>query len=560
MSGHQYGRTLQPPGGKSLVNSATARQEKNEAIQAALINLGKLLKTVRYYPASHPALKAAAGDALQLFKPLLQNGNLVLTVRKEGFFCDQEQLAPELAILKNLAFFFFARLVHRILVLPELSTSDLSAFARCVILEPEEIQKAGGLQELLLQAHVSSIWLNEVDLAKIQAYRAQLAAEGGGEALDDSSTDGFGDGSDPQETPGPAPAETVPGDNLSLESLLADQLNLDQLIDQLTRERSDQRYRLLAAKLPSRVREQMTEAGLFRVLNAILLMNRLAADQSLSVSRRRDTLSTLQRLSEEDILTYLIDALCSKNLSVKQRSGLNQTLTALKEKAILALMNRLTEEEDAQARRHLGEALIHQGDEALPVLFEALSDRRWYVTRNAIAILGRIRNPQAAVHIRLYLGHKDLRVRREVVRALTRIGGTIAVKSLLQLVETRDKELCFQAFLALGIMKNPEAVPTLVKFLQAPDMLMKRVELKKGAIRALGAIGSPEATPCLEQLLIKRRLWQRGRYNTLRSYAALALGQIGSASSVAILQAAMDDRSKKVVRAASQALRLIQEE
>lgn len=533
--------------------------DKFDAIQAALINLGKLLKTVRYYPAGHPALKAAGGEALQLFQPLLKNGNLVLTIRKDGFFCDQDPVAPELPILKNLAFFFFARLVHRILVLPDISAYDLSAFARSVILEPEEIQKSGGLQEMLLQAHVNGIWLNEVDLAKIQSYRQQLAAQGSGGLLDDSQEEGFGDESDPEEIRDPATTEIAAGDGNTLENLLIDQLDLDRLIDQLAREKSDQRYRLLVAKLPTKVREQLTEAGLTRVIDAILLMDRLAAEHSLSVARRHDSLAALQQLSGEEILTFLTGALCSKTLSAKQRSAVTEALTALKEKAILALMKRLAEEGDAQARRNLSEALIYQGAEALPILIEALADSRWFVIRNSIVILGRIRDPRAAAHIRPYLGHKDLRVRREVVRALARIGGTIAVKSLLQLVEARDKELCLQAFLSLGIMKDASAVPALVNFLQSPDFLMKQVELKKGAIRALGAIGSPEASPCLEHLLKKRRLWKRDRYDSLRCCAALALGQIGSEGSVAILEAATDDRSRKVVRAASQALRLVRE-
>jgi HEAT repeat protein len=260
-----------------------------------------------------------------------------------------------------------------------------------------------------------------------------------------------------------------------------------------------------------------------------------------------------------NILAFLTGALCSNTLSAKQRDAVTKALTVHKEKAILALMKRLAEEGDAQARRYLSEALTDQGAEALPVLIEALTDNRWFVIRNAIVIMGRIRDPRAAAHIRPFLGHKDLRIRREVVRSLARIGGAIAVKSLLQLVEARDRELCLQAFLSLGIMKDPSAVPALVKFVQTPDFFMKLVELKKGAIRALGAIGSPEATPCLEHLLNKKQLWKRDLYNSLRSCAALALGQIGSENSVAILETATGDRSKKVVRAANQAVRMIRQ-
>ncbi len=531
--------------------------EKCNIILPALINLGKLLKTVRYYPAAHPALKAASNETLRLFSPLLQDGNLIITIRKDGFFVDQEPISPDLPVLKNLAFFFFARLVHRILILPDLSAQDLCAFARAVSLEPEEIQKAGGLQEVLLQAHVSGIWSNEVDLTKINAIREQMTAKGMGETSG-AEVEGYIETHSNEavhELAGATPSS--PPD--SLEELLVENLQLEELLDQLSSEKSDIRYNLLIAKVPPKVNEQLHEGGLANVIRAISLMDQMASDSSLSMTRRRNALGTLQKLGTDDILNFLASYLCSKKQPVELRLSIGETFAALKEKAILFLINRMAEEEEAQARRYLSEALIRQGPQALPALIEALADKRWYVTRNVIIIIGKIQDTRASGHLRPYLDHKELRVRREAVRALARIGGSTAVKSLLQVAESAEEELRLQAFLALGAMKDTTAVPVLINFIQSADLMMRRTELKKAAIKALGSIGVPEAEPCLSRLLKKRRIWKKARFNGLRSCAALALGNIGGENARSALEAAAADNSIRVARAATQALNHIQQ-
>ena len=50
-------------------------------------------------------------------------------------------------------------------------------------------------------------------------------------------------------------------------------------------------------------------------------------------------------------------------------------------------------------------------------------------------------------------------------------------------------------------MKNPAAVPTLLRIVEQPDPWVKLSEVKKEAIRALGEIGSAEAIPALLAIL-----------------------------------------------------------
>ncbi|MEZ4598501.1 MAG: HEAT repeat domain-containing protein [Syntrophotaleaceae bacterium] len=529
------------------------RPDKYDTVMAALIHLSKLLQTVRYYPSTHPVLKAASSETLQLFKPLLLESSLTLTVRKDGFLIGQTPIGKDLPVLKNLAFSFFARLVYRILILPDLTAGDLSAFARSIALSPAEIQKAGGLQELLLNAQVTSIWLNEVDLAQIQAIRDRVAEQSIGAI--DGQEENVNPGRDEADMMQESAADPngMPSQD-TLEELLSANLDLDRLLDQLEREPSDQRFILLAGKVPAKVREQLHAKGLPSVIRAIQYMKKLGAAPSISVERRREALTILQKLATIDILEFLTACLCARELPTKIRDSIIEALSALKEKATLFLIGRLASEENAQFRRHLSEALIRQGNEALPALVEALSDSRWYVVRNIILVLGKIQDPRVAAHIRPFVDHKEPRVAKEAVRALSRMGGPIAVKSLLHAIETADQEIRIQAFLALGVMKDPSAVRPLIRFVKSFDPFLKRVELKKTAIKALGAIGSREAEPFLQHLLKQRSLWRKARFDNLRCYAALALGQLGGESSIPFLENAAADSSKQVARAAQQAL------
>lgn len=222
--------------------------------------------------------------------------------------------------------------------------------------------------------------------------------------------------------------------------------------------------------------------------------------------------------------------------------------------AAVALVNRLANEDNSQVRKLLSEALVKFGNCAVPALVERLADNRWYITRNAVAILGRIANRKTAIHVRPYLDHRDYRVRREAVRSLGRIGGPVALKGLLPLIDNRDRELCPLAIVALGAMKNEAAVDPLLKLLSSFDPLLKSFDLKKGAIKALGAIGSPLAAPRLIKVLKGKRLWKQKHYDKLRSSAAQALGNIATEDSLRALETATQDSSPLVAHVAREAL------
>ncbi|OEU53239.1 MAG: hypothetical protein BA871_03135 [Desulfuromonadales bacterium C00003096] len=534
-------------------HNPAAKLDRQDQVAAALIGIGKLFKGVRFYPPGHPALESACKETHSLLAPLLRQGNLILTIRKTGFYLQEEPVGSDLPVLRDLAFYFFARLVHRLLFLPDLTARDLEVFARCAIGEPADIQRAGGLQELLLQQHVTGLFLNEIDLQTVQARREEILVEQG---LDPEQLD-----KNPFESPPPPPAVDDTDNTLSpevlLENLTAAQFDPLELLRQLEGENSDKRYHLLCQKLATILPEHLHETELTTPRKALLLLARHSAEKSRSNSQRRSCLEALDQLGSPELLQFFTNALCDKHQNSAGRDNIIEALTVLQEKAAVALVRKLASENNSQVRKLLSEALIKLGNCAAPALVERLSDSRWYIARNAVAILGRIANRKTAIHIRPYLDHRDYRVRREAVRALGRIGGPVALKGLQQLIDHRDRELCPLALIALGAMQNEAAVDPLLRLLGSFDPLLKSVDLKRGAIKALGAIGAPQAAPPLIKFLKRKRFWKRNNFNKLRSCAAQALGKIATEDSLAALETASTDSSPLVAHVAREALKKI---
>lgn len=519
-------------------------QEKRKILESSLKGLIKLIKAVGFYPAAHPALKTAAEEALAGFSPLLQDGSaLRLLVRKEGFFLDEMPVAPENPILKKLSAFLFSRRIQRLTILPDLSSRDLRAFAGCLILDASKLLKLGGIQEALQKALISTLWVNEVDMEKIQARKEELEAEkdrmfGQGDA--DSTETLLGD---------PAEQERQATDNPTEER------GLKQVLTDLQLERSDQRYQQLLQELVPLIPPNLKDSSRLLVLQGVVLLCRNASSQQKSEVRREHSRHALKQILTDSFLDFLLSLLCNRDLTKESRDQLSRVLVFLGGNVARRLMERLAEERDAQARKLLADALIHQDAAAVPVLIEYLTDDRWYVVRNAVAILGELRAQSALAHFQPLLGHLDVRVRREAIRALTRIGGNEAVDILLRIVDRGDPDLRPHALLSLGAMKNPAAVPTLLQIVEKPDPWVKMGEVKKEAIRALGEIGSTEAIPALTTLLKRRKFWGRARFDELRAAAAISLGDIGHANAVEALKTAAEDRSSPVARAAGQALK-----
>lgn len=522
-------------------------------LHAALTKLIKLIKAIRFYPAEHPTLKQVSEETLEAFQSLLQNGNLAISVRKDRILHDDNAYGQDHAIIRSLAHFLFARRIQQLLFLPELTARDLIVFCRNVTLKPSNIQDKGGLQELLFADQTTAIWINELDLSVIRAAKQRIENRDeiyvGSDTQPHDATTGT---EQIKQLEGVATETTA---ELSMDEQLNDLLTLEQILTQLPREASDRRFKQLLDRLPKRLYQHLDEQHLTLVLQTFRILASLFGNRKLSKSRRGEVIQCLNQLSRQDVLDFLIYALCTRGVPRPLREQSMQTLVFLRDKTVRPLIYRLAGEKNAFARKLLSTTLAKLGPAAIPDLVLALQDERWYMVRNVVVILGQIGESRTAGHLHPLLWHEDLRIARETIRALARLGGDQAVKSLLQLVDSGHSELYPQAIIALGIMRNPAAVPSLVKIIKSRDPFMKKTELKISAIKALGRIGAPEAAKELERMAKRRTLWGRARQASVRIQAIAALGQIGSPSSKSVLESLTHERDQRIAQSASRTMK-----
>lgn len=508
--------------------------EQQHQIATALTGLVKQIKALRYYPPRHPALQAAAEESLKGFLPLLRDGrHLSLTVRKEEFLLDEKPLAKTHQVVSQLATFCFARRIQYLTVLSDLSAADLHRFVRSLILDPQEIHARGGIQAVLERARVTTVWVNVQDLDTILERRKKLEEQ-------------------PPEEDGASPQGETRAAKLTPAQQQA--LDLEKLLKLLENEADDQRFRIRLQELIPLLRLNLSPDNRLLILRAMMLLCRNATGQKVSEVRRAHALNALGQLATDEMTDYLVAALLDRENDESSRKALINVLVFLSDKVVRRLMILLTEETVAGNRKILSDLMVRAGATAVPVLQEHLFDDRWYVVRNAIAILGEIRNQDSLPHLTPLLEHKDIRVRRETIRALTKIGGQRAVSILLQAAESDDQELRRQALLSLGAIRAASAIPTLIKLLEQSGWNRRTVDIKKDAIRALGEIRSSEAVAPLTRILARRTLFNRALNDELRVAAAVALGEIGDESARTELENATRDRSSTVARAAVQAL------
>lgn len=124
-----------------------------------------------------------------------------------------------------------------------------------------------------------------------------------------------------------------------------------------------------------------------------------------------------------------------------------------------------------------------------------LSDEKWYVIRNSIYILGQIKDPDGIVPFRLRINDPDIRVLKEIITALEKIGGEDACDLLSLMAECPDREIREQAVITLGLIGTKDIVPVIINIIE------NRLGLIKYGIIALGKLGGEDAKDYLSKVL-----------------------------------------------------------
>jgi HEAT repeat protein len=233
----------------------------------------------------------------------------------------------------------------------------------------------------------------------------------------------------------------------------------------------------------------------------------------------------------------------------------NAYLSLLQKNSIKPLIKLLGELKNSKTRRVFCDALSEIGKNAIEVFTPFTDDRRWYLVRNIIYILGRIGKEQSLPYIQRALNHEDLRVKREAIQALGLIGGQKAIGLLVRALTDNDVRVRCMAAINLGKGGKKAGLIPLLEVVQSKDFYKRESAEIKAFFNAIGMVGSNEATPVLQQLLERKSWFGRGKTDEIRMGAANAMAMVGTPEAKAILEEGKNSKDESIRDACTQALR-----
>ena len=229
---------------------------------------------------------------------------------------------------------------------------------------------------------------------------------------------------------------------------------------------------------------------------------------------------------------------------------LDAMLAEVGEKAIDPMLDVLAESESQQTRRVLLDRIVKLGPSVGPLAMKRLDDPRWFVQRNALAILGELPEPPAGLDSAKFLQNADPRVRRESVRISLRIDGD-RDRAVCAAIADSDPRTVRMGLAAASESCPVAAVPLLVQ--RASSKISD--EIRVAAVNVLGACGHPPALSALLQMTAPRKTLLGLKMPQKNAVFLAALSALRNYKSdnraMRILDAAAKARDPEVVRAAT---------
>jgi HEAT repeat protein len=298
------------------------------------------------------------------------------------------------------------------------------------------------------------------------------------------------------------------------------------------------------------VREAAT--GALRKIGSAAVPALIAALQDLNGNVQEIAVAVLKDLPDPRAADPLIGCLTNKNWIVRMHAAKGLGIAG-DARAIAQLVPLLIDPVKA-VRVDATDALVRIGRPALATLLAALRHHEWVLRLHACEALGKIGAEEAVEPLCQVLLHdRDMAVRQDAAKALGGIGSSGALEALT--AATRDRDVRSFAVEALGKLKDPRAVGTLIDVVtgkgrpanvrkvpvcgdDSGEMDVKEMETKAFAIAGLAAIGDDRAIEPLIRALKDTRL---------RTAAAAALGEMGLRVAAPLLAAMKTETDSNIL-------------
>jgi len=234
----------------------------------------------------------------------------------------------------------------------------------------------------------------------------------------------------------------------------------------------------------------------------------------------------LEEASRKGILQRLIQLASEHRGDQERMEGFKALMRQFGDMGLLAMIEALGTEERMSVRKFIVDTLADLARDRISLLGSFLDDPRWYLVRNIVTVMARIRSPFTLPYLERAMAHPHPRVRSEAVRAVGLTGGYEAEGLLVKGLGHPDEKVRVFCIRWLGRLGVARAVPRLTAMLEDKEPGAGNPSVKKEILESLGKIGDPSTYEILRKYAGRPRGLFRSDWHILANAAQGALRQL----------------------------------
>ncbi len=523
-----------------------------DVIQAIL----KSKKMIRMYPSNNPIYVKTLEDTYDRFRDYFDyREDLVLKIRQNDITWENEQIYSNTEKEDNFALFLFKDGLRELTFRKGLTADEMEEFLKITAMDFDREVLDDDIVTLLWEKDFQNIQhiADDVILADEDDYES-TAVEHIEEVTNDpdSVMKAYQDAS--REDEPLKDVDIVPLTDKDLQHLMQElerdaQDKTGKLVDilfelmYLAETRND--FEDLSVYFMNAVEFSMTQGDIPMVTSILSRLQDVLNDANVSGEIKTYFRKIIAFAGSDTIIKALGEIL---DAGQELEDKIIEDLVLLLDKnAVTPLMNILGELKSIHARKVVIDALIYIGPKDIMTLSKGLNDSRWFVVRNIIYILRKISDKRAVEFLLKTVRHADIRVRKEVIRALGELGGGGVFQTLRECLEDPEIQVRSAALRALGTVASEAAKRIIMDRINNATFKDKDFDEKKEYFEVISHWKDKEVFAFLSEILKKKSFFfSSAKSDEARACAAYGLGILGNKEAIPLLQKFKGENSKLI--------------
>ncbi len=512
----------------------------------------KSKKIVRLYPSNNPIYTNAIEDDFKKFRDFFYyRDELIFQIKQNEILYDSESVYSNLEKEDNLALFFFKDGLREINFKKGLTIEEIEDFLKIIALDFSRDALDDDIVTLFWERDFQNIHyvaddtiLGDEDNYEETAVASIKEKEPQQDSLMKAYEDAFREEMVHD-------VSIVPLSDKDLQLLMqeyerdaedkTDKL-MDILFEMVYLQQSKADMEDMAGFFVSAIEYSIGHGDIQLVTDVLSRFKKILDGRNEEDERKKLARKILSVAGDESIVTLLGEILDSGQ--EMEEKIFEDFVRFLDKNALVPFMKILGELKSIQGRKIVIDALILLGTKDIATLAKGLTDSRWYVVRNIIYILRKIGDKRAVDYLLKTVKHGDIRVKKEVIRALGELGGAGGLQTLRDCLEDAEIQVRSAALRALGSMISEAPKRIIINKIAEKNFKEKSFEEKKEYFEALSHWKDEEVFNFVVGIIKKKTFFRRTKNDENRTCAAYSLGLLGNKDALAVLNKYRNEGNK----------------